>query len=309
MDSAIVASLLSGLDGGHAAVCLCDEGDTVRYANAAFRAAFFPNAPKGPVEFSAALAEAIRAGMGIKLDSMPVEVFEPRVRERRRTGPARYDFTLDLVDGTWWWVNDHRLANGWMLVIATEISSLKAEEIRLRIAHAEAMKEAQADALTETRSRKYGLAQAESELVRHLADDIPFTLAVLDIDHFKRINDTFGHVVGDEVLKHFAQALISRLSSVDHITRLGGEEFLVTMPTSSEQMGAARIQRLLRSIEPLRRPKHADLKYSFSAGVAMATPSDTIGSLMVRADTALYEAKHGGRGRVCIAERKSTDAA
>ena len=159
------------------------------------------------------------------------------------------------------------------------------------------------------RSRKYGLGQFELDLNRHIGEEIAFTVAILDIDHFKRINDTFGHVVGDEVLKHFAQALISRLSSVDHITRLGGEEFLVTMPTSSEQMGAARIQRLLRSIEPLRRPKHADLKYSFSAGVAMATPLDTIGSLMVRADTALYEAKHGGRGRVCIAERKSTDAA
>ena len=310
IDPAIVDHLLSGLESGHAALCLCDPDDQVRYANPVFRAAFFPNAADVPFDFTDALAGAIEAGTGIKLESMGLDQFVARVRERRRAGPARYDFTLDLVDGTWWWVNDHRLPDGWLLVVATEISSIKEEEFRLRAAHAAAMKEAQVDGLTGTRSRKHGLAQAEADLARHLAGGIPFTVAILDIDHFKRINDTRGHMVGDEVLKHFAQALSSRLSSLDHVTRLGGEEFLVTMSSTSEQLGAARIQRLLRTLGPLRASSgHAELAYAFSGGVAAARPSDTVSALMGRADEALYAAKQGGRGKVCVARAPKTDAA
>ena len=153
IDPSVFASLLAGLEGGHAAVCLCDADDQVRYVNPAFRTAFFGNATETPFDFTEGLANAIAAGVGIKLESMSVAEFVPRVRARRRTGPVRYDFTLDLVDGTWWWVNDHRLPNGWMLVVATEISPLKQEEFRLREAHSAAVKENQIDALTGTRSR------------------------------------------------------------------------------------------------------------------------------------------------------------
>jgi len=310
MDPALVACMLDGFAYGHAAVCLCDEEDNVRYVNPAFRAAFFPNAPHVPFEFTAALEASIRAGMGIRLETMPLDEFVPRVRQRRKSGPARYDFAVDMVDGTWWWVNDHRLPDGWMLIVATDISSLKAEEFRLRAAHSAAIKETQVDALTGMRSRKYGLVQFELDLKRHLDDGIAFTVAILDIDHFKRINDTFGHIIGDEVLKHFAQTLAGRLSTLDHVTRLGGEEFLVTMSSTPEAMGVARLERLIRSITPLKRgPNQIDLKYSFSAGVTLTRASDTVSSLLTRADAALYQAKHSGRGKVCISGAANTDAA
>ena len=311
IDLSVFASLLAGLEGGHAAVCLCDADDQVRYVNRAFRTAFFGNAPEPPFDFTEGLANAIAAGVGIKLESMSVAEFVPRVRARRRTGPVRYDFTLDLVDGTWWWVNDHRLPNGWMLVVATEISPLKQEEFRLREAHSAAVKENQIDALTGTRSRKYGLAQAQLDLDRHRADRHSFTVAILDIDHFKQINDTYGHIAGDEVLKHFAQTLANRLSALDNATRLGGEEFLVTMSSTSEEIGAARIQRLIRSMTPLEKTAiHPELRYAFSAGITSVRPADeTLGDLLRRADAALYEAKHGGRGKLCVARLSATDAA
>jgi diguanylate cyclase (GGDEF)-like protein len=242
---------------------------------------------------------------------MSIDEFVPRVRARRRSGPARYDFSLDLVDGTWWWVNDHRLANGWTLVVATEISHIKEEEFRLRQAHSAAVKETQIDALTGTRSRRYGLAQAQLDLDRHRAGRHPFTIAILDIDHFKDINDTYGHIVGDEVLKHFAQTLADLLSPLDSVTRLGGEEFLVTMSFTSEEIGVARIQRLMRPIRPLEKTSlHPELRYAFSAGVtSMRVPDETLGSLLGRADSALYEAKRGGRGKACVARMTETDAA
>ena len=277
IDPEVVAALLAGLEGGHAGVCLSDSEDYVRYVNAAFRAVFFPNAPNVPFEFTEALANAINAGMGIKLNSMSLEDFVPRVRERRRSGSARYDFSVDMIDGTWWWVNDHRLPNGWTLVVATEISSLKEEEFRLRAAHSAAVKETQVDGLTGTqepqaRPRPGGGRPGSTPGGRH-----PVHFGHPRHRPFQAYQRHRGHMVGDEVLTHFAQALATRFSSLDHVTRLGGEEFLVTMSSTSEEMALARLERLIRSLTPqlemgANRP---ELKYSFSAGIALARGPDT----------------------------------
>ena len=113
------------------------------------------------------------------------------------------------------------------------------------------------------------------------------------------------------MLKHFAQTLANRLSALDNATRLGGEEFLVTMSSTSEEIGAARIQRLIRSMTPLEKTAiHPELRYAFSAGITSVRPADeTLGDLLRRADAALYEAKHGGRGKLCVARLSATDAA
>jgi diguanylate cyclase (GGDEF)-like protein len=100
------------------------------------------------------------------------------------------------------------------------------------------------------------------------------------------------------------------LSPHDHVTRLGGEEFLVTMSSTSEEMALARLERLIRSLTPLEiGANQPELTYSFSAGIALARGPDTVNSLLGRADAALYEAKHGGRGKVCVARAPKIDAA
>ena len=232
---------------------------------------------------------------------MPLDEFIPRVRERRRTGPERYDFTVDLRDGSWWWVNDRRMSNGWTLVVATDISSIKYEEFRLRDAHASALKASETDFLTGLPNRRSGVAQAEAELNEFRANRLPLTIAVLDIDRFKRINDTYGHEAGDMVLVRFAQAVRSGVNSRDHVSRLGGEEFLVTMPDTTAPRAALRIQRLLHKLGPIEcGPEHQPVQISFSAGLATAHHSEELSSLMARADSALYSAKNQGRSRVAI---------
>jgi diguanylate cyclase (GGDEF)-like protein len=135
-----------------------------------------------------------------------------------------------------------------------------------------------------------------------------FCLAILDIDHFKRINDTYGHNVGDEVLRNFAQAAATVMRETDVVARWGGEEFLVLL--NDTQPGAAAIG-LDRLREHLRHVQLAanlpDLKPTFSAGLTDYALSEPLHSCIERADRALYAAKNGGRDRVVMVDGAAHD--
>ena len=123
-------------------------------------------------------------------------------------------------------------------------------------------------------------------------------LLMYDIDHFKQINDTFGHDVGDEVLKGLTQLVAGTIRSGDSLGRWGGEEFLCLLsgtPIEGAQLVAERIRRLVEGHD-FGRAGHITI----SIGVTEATSEDTLESLFIRADKALYEAKNGGRNRVCV---------
>lgn len=301
--------LIKALARTHVGICLCDERDDIRYVNDAFRAAFFPDLPSTGINFVEAIAAAIAAGKGIKLDSMALDPFVLRVKERRKNAGPRYDFTVDLTDGSWWFVNDRKLDNGWMLVVATEISTIKQEELALRSAHETALKASHTDFLTGLPNRRSGIEQARIALEEFRSNRLPLTVAVVDIDHFKSINDRYGHDVGDAVLVHFAETLRSRLGPRDQISRLGGEEFLVVMPETSPSRGQARLQRLLRSLRAADPGQgKPSVPFSFSAGLTSAEHSEDLQSLLARADTALYSAKEHGRARVEVSPTTSEAA-
>ena len=130
----------------------------------------------------------------------------------------------------------------------------------------------------------------------------PLALLMLDIDHFKIVNDTHGHLVGDKVLQAVAEALINSLRSVDMIARIGGEEFVVVMPDTSEEFAEAVAERLRRrvadthvSCDGVDEP----VTVNISIGLTMRTGEDkSVEDLMKRADKALYGAKNTGRNRV-----------
>ena len=310
IDPATLEMFFAAVGGTHVGVCLCDADDCVQLVNEKFRSTFFPSAPPPPFDFVGALATDIASGKGIKLESMPLDVFVPRVKARRKKGDDRYNFALDMMDGSWWWVNDYRLSNGWTLVIASDISQSKNDEVRLRAAHDAVVKETQVDALTGVASRKYGLHHAQTILTEHRLAHLPVCFAILDIDYFKRINDTFGHLVGDEVLVHFARHLTDKLAQGDSVTRLGGEEFLLVMPNTAEERAVLRLQRVLLSLEPLPGTKsHLPLPFTFSGGITLALPMESLPEIFRRADDALYVAKQNGRARIEVAVRSAFNAA
>ncbi len=272
----------------------------MRYVNPTFLQAFFPAMVLGD-NFVDALGTAIAAGHGIRLQSMPLDEFVPHVKARRQSGPERYDFTVDLEDGSWWWINDRRLPSGWMLVVATEITGIKQEELRLREAHLSAVRAAETDFLTGLPNRRSGMHVAKEALENFIGSGDPLAIAVVDVDRFKVINDNHGHELGDEVLVHIARTLANELGPNDHVCRFGGEEFLVVMPATTATDGATRLRSVLDNLEPVAASiDKSPLRCTFSAGIAAAHVGDNLKELIARADEALYRAKACGRGRVEI---------
>ncbi len=136
-----------------------------------------------------------------------------------------------------------------------------------------------------------------------VAGGVEFSLICIDIDHFKRCNDTYGHDVGDMVLRHTARILSKQVRAGETVCRLGGEEFLILLPSAQAEMATVAAERIRAAIET-NRVKCGDLELSvtISIGVAErtgATPSPE--DLLKLADQALYEAKRTGRNRVCLA--------
>ncbi len=133
-----------------------------------------------------------------------------------------------------------------------------------------------------------------------------FCLAILDIDHFKRINDTYGHGVGDEVLRGFAQAAESVLRETDVLARWGGEEFLVLLNDTQAAQANIGLERLRELLDKtLLVPSLPELKPTFSSGLTAYELSEPLHTCIERADQALYRAKAGGRNRTefaCLPE-------
>ncbi len=157
------------------------------------------------------------------------------------------------------------------------------------------------DALTGLFSRLHGQERLDLEHQRAQRSGRAFGVVLIDLDHFKQINDRHGHQVGDEVLASFAQAAREVLRDTDVIARWGGEEFLVILPDTREAGKAC--QALERLQTRLRTTAVSDtvpsLRISFSAGYALWTAPEDVDVLLQRADHALYAAKHAGRQR-CV---------
>ena len=139
-----------------------------------------------------------------------------------------------------------------------------------------------------------------AEYARALRYGVEFALVIADIDHFKRVNDEFGHDVGDAAIRAFAQVIQGQIRRTDLAARFGGEEFVVLMPESDAECALQcaeriRIQFGQETIPPIARPVTA------SFGVTTLKPDDTLISLFKRADNALYRAKDSGRNRVVVA--------
>ena len=128
----------------------------------------------------------------------------------------------------------------------------------------------------------------------------PLTLALLDIDWFKRTNDSLGHGAGDEVLRRFAAVLKDQLRAADALARWGGEEFLLLMPGTRLDDARVVLERLRAQVcaGDVFTGIATDLKVSFSAGVAEVAEGESQDAAIDRADRALYQAKQNGRNRI-----------
>lgn len=179
-------------------------------------------------------------------------------------------------------------------VVFQDISLRKAMEQEL-------LRLATTDALTGLPNRRHFMEQLDHELARIKRFGKPACLLMLDLDHFKRVNDTYGHAAGDTVLRHFASLAQASLREIDLIGRLGGEEFGVLLPGTTLPGAIDLAERLRESIAaaPVAAGEQR-IAVTVSIGIAEFNPTDPHpDDILARADVALYKAKESGRNRVC----------
>ncbi len=155
------------------------------------------------------------------------------------------------------------------------------------------------DALTGALNRRHAQALLQEALRRHARSGRPCCVAMLDIDHFKRINDGHGHAVGDAVLREVAQLLVKQMGGLCPVGRWGGEEFVVLMPEHTLAQAEAVLAKAAQAVREHGWQVHAaGLTVSFSGGLAQHRVGDEVAHLLERADQALYAAKTAGRDRI-----------
>ena len=174
----------------------------------------------------------------------------------------------------------------------------------LRTAETKLVEMATQDFLTGLLNRRETFRRLDEELQRSRRLATPFSVLLLDLDHFKQVNDVHGHSAGDLVLQAVAAALRQGVRPYDLCCRYGGEEFLVILPETALEDAAGIAERLRRDIENLKitAAKETALQITASIGAAALLGHETIDQLIARADEAMYNAKSTGRNRVCLAE-------
>lgn len=181
---------------------------------------------------------------------------------------------------------------------------LKHTRDQLHLVLSEVQRMATIDSLTGVLNRRCLFDLAKREFERSQRYGSVFTLLMLDVDHFKRINDTYGHMVGDEVLKSLTQAIQRSLRQVDQFGRYGGEEFVIVLPESPLNIARQVGDRLRTISSQLSIPTKTDpISLTVSIGIAAYNPQDkAVEDIFERADRALYQAKAKGRDRCCVWE-------
>jgi len=173
---------------------------------------------------------------------------------------------------------------------------------RLRESVQATMQMAVRDSLTGLNNRRYFDSHVETMFNKASIGGKPFALIIIDIDHFKQVNDTYGHPVGDEVLRLFSERLVKSVRSKDLASRFGGEEFVIAMPDTDGELAMVVAERMRREIAE--HPMVCEngtlqIPVTLSAGIAaLSSPDDSVAAMLERADKALYEAKRAGRNRV-----------
>jgi diguanylate cyclase (GGDEF)-like protein len=174
----------------------------------------------------------------------------------------------------------------------------------------ELQSQANEDFLTGAKTRRAFQAQANQEYSRSRRSGVPLTAVTLDIDHFKAINDTWGHQVGDAALRHFSMLCAHSIRDIDLFGRLGGEEFTILLP-DTEEAGACQVAERIRVAvqeSGIKLSSQESIHFTVSIGVATLQSSDrSITELLLRADQALYDSKNNGRNRTTVASSYESD--
>lgn len=183
-------------------------------------------------------------------------------------------------------------ASNRLVVTHEDVSALKRAELA-------SLALANVDDLTGALSRQFFMSQAEQEMARSLRYALPLVLLMLDLDHFKNVNDSYGHAAGDAVLKGFVQTVKGVLRESDVMGRIGGEEFAVLLPNTTQEGGSVLANRIIAAVRASPVMFEGQLiAYTVSIGASSLAKHTSFNLLLSDSDVALYRAKKGGRDRL-----------
>jgi len=187
-------------------------------------------------------------------------------------------------------------------IVAREVRQIRVRQLQQKETLAATLRQlhklSTRDSLTDLYNRRHMMQMLEREVKRQSRKGGVFSVAILDIDHFKRINDRLGHAVGDAVLRDFSKRLRRAIRECDVVARWGGEEFLVLMPGTGRPQALLALERMRAKVVKHDWSQHAPgLAVRFSAGVAQHTGAELLNRTLEQADLALYQAKSAGRDR------------
>ena len=277
-----------------------DQHDRLTWANPAYCAAYNCCPADRPFWRDIIRANFVNA-RGPIVNTQDIEDWLTNAVARRAKKTFRC-FEAELHGGRWIWITETVSSEGCMLFYASDITSLKGGSRLLRDERDTARRASWTDPLTGVPNRRY-LLDSLTEWLRAKRAAPQFgehSLAILDLDHFKQVNDLYGHDFGDKVLVSFCRDIVSHIRTVDLFGRIGGEEFLLFMPNCSIATAVSRLE-VLRDIigQGAMNAAQPTSCYSFSAGVVAVPPDEPLHDTIRQADKLLYKAKANGRGRVC----------
>jgi diguanylate cyclase (GGDEF)-like protein len=185
--------------------------------------------------------------------------------------------------------------------ILEDLAAIVVDELELHHANVELQRLATTDTLTGVNNRRQFLHLAETEGLRGARYQQPLSLLMVDIDHFKKVNDSYGHEAGDRALVAVAEAMRNALRPETILGRLGGEEFAVLLPQADRKAALIAAERLRQGVERLGvEIDDIAVKITVSIGVTEINGGQSFEAALQHADEALYEAKKSGRNRTCV---------
>jgi diguanylate cyclase (GGDEF)-like protein len=197
---------------------------------------------------------------------------------------------------------------GWIALLRRRVESLsealQSESRQRRTLEHEVKAIVRTDPATGLLNRQAFVAELRRQLHRAAQQHLPLTIAILDIDHFRNVNETYGQASGDHVLQEFSGICRDAVRARDLVCCLGGEEFGIILPETAARDACPVAERICRTLgsRVIRLPQSGDFSVTVSCGVAVCEPGETLDELMSRADRAMCAAKKRGRSRVVLAE-------
>ena len=297
----LIAQLIAKSNDGYA---VFDQTDVLIYCNDSYANLLLSTTADKLLNksFAQSVGDAFLEKRNISINSSNIDEWLAMAQSKRWQTPFR-SFETDLNSSHWLLITELVFEDRFLFVTATDITRTKTLELKLKATQDLLYAQANQDELTGLANRRAFVERGTRSVAKAHRNYANLSLFLFDIDHFKNVNDQYGHLAGDSVLKSLSQVVQSQLRNYDLCARIGGEEFVILFVDGSPQKNLTIIERIRNEIEQtVFEFEQIPIRIKVSFGGTCLSAEDTLDTLLSRADKNLYLAKNQGRNQVCFCE-------